>query len=179
MPGPGGEAARESAPPRSNVAQAPVIPKPRPSDERPPTEIPWRAKGPQGTRLPFSEDKWVRWKWPSMTEAEKGAITAISDLAGQPKMPRSGVLHRPGVWTPEDLLYFNGLESTTLMLGQHKGYEPSVVVFYCLLVHGYTLYPFEPCEATPPQGGARSRPLPRDQGSSRSSGGGTGIFGRG
>ena len=93
----------------------------------------------------------MRWKWPSMTEAEKGAITAISDLAG----PTEDAAFREyctdqGVWTPEDLLYLNGLESTTLMLGPHEGYEPSVVVFYCLLIQSYALYPFEPCEATPP-----------------------------
>ena len=46
------------------------------------------------------------------------------------------------------------------MLGPHEGYEPSVVVFYCLLVHGYALYPFEPCEATPPRGEPEPGPYP-------------------
>ena len=49
------------------------------------------------------------------------------------------------------MLYLGRLESATLMLDTHEGYEPSVVVFYCLFLHGYALYPpFEPCEANPP-----------------------------
>ena len=48
--------------PKPNVAQAPVIPRPHPAEDRPPTEITWQAKGPQGTQLPFWKDKWVKWK---------------------------------------------------------------------------------------------------------------------
>ena len=49
-----------------------------------------------------------------MTEAEKGAITAISDLAG----PTEDAAFREyctnqGVWKPEDLLYLNLSTSAT------------------------------------------------------------------
>ena len=130
--------------PKPDVAQAPIIPKPRPAEERPPTEIPWRAKGTQGTRLPSSEDAWVK---------EQGAITAISELAGQTEdVAFRKYCTGQGVWEPRDLLYLGGLEGDTLMLDKHEGYEPSVVVFCCLFLHSYALYPFEPCKDTPPGG---------------------------
>ena len=46
-----------------NVAQAPIIPRPRPRGKRSPPETPWRNEGPQRTRLPFLGDEWMRWKW--------------------------------------------------------------------------------------------------------------------
>ena len=95
----------------------------------------------------------MRWKWKELTGEEQRAITAISDLA----RPTEDAALREycteqGTWTPRDLHFLSGSEVSTLMLDQHEGYEPSVVVFYCLFLHGYGLYPFEPCTATPPQG---------------------------
>ena len=101
--------------PQPNVAQAPVIPRPCPAEDRPPSEIPWRAEGPQRTRLPLSEDKWVRWKWKDMTGEEQRAVTAISLLAG----PTEDAVLREycteqGTLTPRDLDFLSGSEVSTL-----------------------------------------------------------------
>ena len=70
-----------------------------------------------------------------MTEEKQRAITAISDLAG----PTEDVAFREyctkqGVLKPRDLLYLGGLEGNTLMMDKHEGYEPPMVVFYCLFL---------------------------------------------
>ena len=96
-----------------------------------------------------------------MTGEEQRAITAISNLAG----PTEDATFREyctkqGIWTPGDLLYLSGLEDNTLMLDQQEGYEPSVVVFYCLFLYGYGHYPFEPCIDTPRQGEPDPGPYP-------------------
>ena len=75
----------------------------------------------------------MRWKWKELTGEEQRAITAISDLA----RPTEDAALREycteqGTWTPRDLHFLSGSEVSTLMLDQHEGYEPSVVVFYVL-----------------------------------------------
>ena len=39
-----------------------------------------------------------------------------------------------------------------------------MVVFYCLFLHSYALYPFEPCTASPPQGEPDPGPYPGPKG---------------
>ena len=77
-----------------------------------------------------------------LTGEEQRATTAISDLAD---LTEDAALREycteQGVSTPRDLHYLSGSEGGTLILDQHEGHEPSVVVFCCLFLHGYGLFP--------------------------------------